>query len=75
MTRDEYLKWCKERALVALGNDAPASAFASMVQDLQSWEGAEPLYSNPDTLKTLFGAGVISCSTVAGARRWIEGFN
>jgi len=73
-TRDEHLKWCKDRALLELVDGGGLSAaVASMISDLGKWEGG-PLY-DADCLKLMWTDGMLFCSTAEQVRHWIEGFN
>lgn len=72
MTRDQYLVWCKNRALEYLPHDVP-SAITSMLSDLKKSE-------YPDLKSTgshLEGIGLLYAMNKdsVNARHFIEGFN
>lgn len=70
MTRDEHLKWCKQRALECLPRD-PGAAVASMASDLRKHEA----FRN-DTYTMLIQYGIMEATRGPDAvRRWVEGFN
>jgi len=69
--RDEYLEWCKTRALEYLPHD-PAQAFTSMLSDLRK---------HPETQNHIGGMIGVNFMLLPGwisnpveVRRWIEGF-
>jgi hypothetical protein len=72
MTRDEHIAWCKNRALEYLTLSDPASAFASMVNDLNN----HPETKNHPGIK--MGTMLLingHLSTLHEMRRFIEGFH
>lgn len=69
MSRDEHMKWCKERALAYLPGD-PANAMASMMSDIGKHDdtrGHIGLMISPMMYGKAHDAGEM--------RKWIEGFN
>ena len=71
MTRDEHLKWCKERALQYVDEGDLSNAVASMASDLRKHDDfTGPVYSG----LTVIGMMEIAKGPAA-VRRWIEGFN
>ena len=72
MTREEHLKWCKQRATEYLDKRDIANAVASMLSDLSK---------HPDTKKSAEGAcamlGImaIQSGSPEEVRRFIDGFN
>lgn len=72
-SRDEHLKWCKERALELLKAGDLQGAVGSMVSDLQKWTGGQ-MY-DPMLLAFLNMDGVLFCKTPEQVKRWVEGFN
>jgi len=70
MTRDENMKWCKERALAYLPG-SPEDAVASMSSDLDKHPETRAVN---DWIMSL-GLMYLMNKDIAGVRRWIEGFN
>ena len=70
MTRDEHMKWCKERALAYLPS-SPEDAVASMSSDLDKHPETRAVN---DWIMAL-GLMYLMNKDTAGVRRWIEGFN
>lgn len=70
MTRDEHMKWCKERALAYLP-DSPEDAVASMSSDLNK----HPETRGGNDWIMALGLMYLKNKDTAGVRRWIEGFN
>jgi hypothetical protein len=66
MTRDEYVAWCKQRALA---EPDPKNMLASMLSDLR----ARPDTDGPH-LGVLMLAGAKHLDDVSGMRHFIEGF-
>lgn len=67
-TREEHLKWCKERAMEYVNSGDFQQGVTSMLSDLSK---------HPDT-KSSVGVGVMISMTVhdcAAAKRFVEGFN
>lgn len=73
MTRDEHLKWCKNRALEYLQQGNLTNAVASMGSDLGKHADTQSLVANPYLL--LLGMQHVLNHDIEGVRRWIEGFN
>lgn len=72
MTREEYLKWCKDRALEYVDRGELVNALASMGSDLDKHEGTKDHVAI--RLGTqLFLAGHLN--TPAKMRSFILGFN
>jgi hypothetical protein len=67
MTRAEHLAWCKQRALEYLPHDI-SGAWGSMASDLGKHPDTQPS-------QELVALGMITETTPAGAKRFIEGFN
>jgi hypothetical protein len=70
-TRDEHLAWCKERAREYLDNGDVLQGVTSMLADLNK---------HPDTRgvsakMSVLGLFYIMNHDLAGARRFVEGFN
>ena len=72
MTRDEHLKWCKDRALEYVDNDDLNQAMASMMSDLGKHEGTAGHAAGP-LMFSMFANGMLS--TASEMRQFIEGFN
>jgi hypothetical protein len=73
MTRDEYIAWCKKRALEYLDNGDVEQGFTSMLSDLRK---------HPETENHIGGKLGVQFMMLPGwinnereVRRWIEGFN
>ena len=71
MTREEHLKICKERALGYLNENDLTNAIASMLSDLSKHPETNKL---PETL-SMIGMMYVMNKDIAGAYRFIEGFN
>lgn len=72
-TREEHLKWCKQRATEIVDRGDIQGAFAAMMSDLHTWEGGE-LYDQL-TLAHLWMDAALFRKTAEDMRNWIEGFN
>ena len=72
-TREEHLAWCKQRALPYVEAGLLTQAVASMLSDLNKWEGG-PLYP-PAAYNTLAMDGMMFCKAPEQVRDWIKGFN
>lgn len=70
MTREEHLKWAKERALKYLDAGDLPNAFSSMGSDM----GKHPELGMNAFLGTL-GLLHVQAGDARELRRWIEGFN
>lgn len=73
MTREEHLKWCKERALEYVQRGKLEDAVASMASDLTE----HPSWRDKEFVSFMVLDACLFC-VPAGAdavRRWIEGFN
>jgi hypothetical protein len=68
MTRDEHLRWCKQRAHEALNHGGYADAVASMMSDLGK---------HPETARSVEVAGflMLTVRDHASAMKFIDGFN
>lgn len=73
MTREEHLKWCKERALEYVRNGKIQDAFTSMASDLMKHPETAHHKSTIEFGMKLFMNG--SINTEGSMRKWIEGFN
>lgn len=71
-TREEHLKWCKDRALRYLEDGDLTNAVASMGSDLSKHSETHQLVSNPYLM--LLGMQHVLSYDAQGVRRWIEGF-
>jgi hypothetical protein len=69
MTREEHLKWCKQRALEYLDAGDLVNAIASMGSDLQKHPE-----TNPNPVLMRLGMMYYDQGDPAAIRRWIEGF-
>ena len=69
MTRDEHMKWAKERALEYLPAN-PQEAVTSMMSDLDKHDETRNILRGP-----LAMIGLLSMDSPDEARRYIEGFN
>lgn len=69
-TRQEHMKWCKERALEYCDNGDGAQAIASMLSDLRKHPETAPSAGLGATLMLTVNRG-----DMASVRRFIEGFN
>jgi hypothetical protein len=67
-TRDEHMKWCKQRAHEALNFGGYADAVASMMSDLRK---------HPETARSAEIAGMLMLTVRdrASAIKFIDGFN
>lgn len=79
MTRDEHLKWAKERALAIVGTGAVMAlydALASLVSDFAKFEGGLFDWTTIAGL-TVGKAGVEAAQSgdCDRMRNWIEGFD
>lgn len=72
MTREEHLKWCKQRALEYVDAGDIQNAFASMVSDLGEHDETRGHIGIELGSAMLFGGHM---NTLPEARKWIEGFN
>lgn len=70
-SREEHLKWCKERAREYLDRGDVVNAFASMSSDLGKHEETR----SPGAALTGLGLLCVHNRDLEGMRRWIEGFN
>ena len=68
-TRDEHLKWCKQRAREYLDAGDLANAVASMVSDMRK----HPECGVNESL-VLLGMMYVAQLDENGVRRWVEGF-
>jgi len=68
-TRDEHLKWCKQRAREYLNAGDLANAVASMASDMRK----HPECGVNDGL-LLLGMLYVTQLDEDGVRRWVEGF-
>jgi hypothetical protein len=74
MTREEHLKWCKERALEYARQDDASAALTSMVSDLSKHEETRSSVEIISGLGTrLLMAGMMG--TPAQIAEFIEGVN
>lgn len=71
MTRDEYLTWCKQRALEYLPHD-PAGAVASMLSDLNKRDETRKVVEGPIGMMGIMAAAGGNAGEV---RSFIEGFH
>lgn len=71
MTREEHLKWCKDRALEYINQGDVANAIASMSSDLNK----HPETASANQTLAALGMLYVVNNDVQGAKRWIEGFN
>lgn len=72
MTREQHLKWCKDRALRYLEDGDLTNAVASMGSDLSKHAGTHSLVENPYLM--LLGMQHVLNYDEGGVRQWIEGF-
>lgn len=72
MTREEHLKWCKQRAHEYLALHDIPNAVTSMLSDLSKHPETEK--SSGGSLAML-GIMIIQQGDIEGARRFIDGFN
>lgn len=71
-TREEHLRWCKQRALRYLEDGDLNNAVVSMGSDLSKHAETQPLVSNPYLV--LLGVQHAMAYDAQGVRNWIEGF-
>ena len=71
MTREEHLKWCKQRAREYLARHDAHNAITSMLSDLSKHEETRGIGEK------LGGLGMLTLMNggIEDARRFIEGFN
>jgi hypothetical protein len=69
MNRQEHLQWCKDRASEYLRAGDVASAFSSMVSDMNKHEETK----NP--ILTEIGMLHVIANNLDGMQKWIHGFN
>ena len=72
MTREKHLEWCKERAREYLDQGDVANGITSMLSDLNQHE--ETRLDGGSALSSL-GMMYVMNNDMAGARRFVEGFN
>lgn len=72
MTRDEHLKWCKDRAHEIVNGGDTTGAIASMCSDIQKHDGTR---LEGSTLGVLMLAAGMDAQSPELIRRWIDGFN
>lgn len=72
-TRDEHLKWCKQRALAYVASGDYSSAVTSMLSDLG--KHPETKASSDGVLAQLGMMELIKGPTRESITRYIEGFN
>ncbi len=72
MTRQEHLEWCKKRAREYLDQGDVVEGITSMLSDMNKHE--ETRLDGGSALSSLGMLYVIN-NDIAGARRFIEGFN
>jgi hypothetical protein len=70
MKRDEYLKWCKSRALEYVNTGNGMSAMTSMISDL----GKNPEFAPSAELGSLLMFAT-DPKDLEAVRRFVEGFN
>jgi hypothetical protein len=70
MTRDEHLKFCKDRALEYLKSRDVVNAISSMMSDLEKHPETQNLNGTLASLGMMYAMN----RDVEGARRFIEGF-
>lgn len=73
MTREEHLKWCKDRALEYVNRGELQEAFNSMASDLMKHPETAHHKSTIQFGMQLLLSG--SINTEGSMRKWIEGFN
>jgi len=73
MTRQEHLKWCKDRAMEYVKTGDLMQAVASMMSDLSKHEGTAP--SGALAALGLLVAQQAQAGDRASVVRYIEGFN
>lgn len=71
MTREEHIEWCKTSALEYLDAGDVQNAIASMLSDLSKHDGTKHV---ADAMGPM-GLLIVMNHDIAGARRFIEGFN
>ena len=72
MTRQEHLEWCKKRAREYLDQGDVVNGITSMLSDMNKHK--ETRLDDGSALSSLGMLYVIN-NDIAGARRFIEGFN
>lgn len=72
MTRDEHLRWCKERALEYVDSGDATNALASMVSDLRKHDETKS-HAGIELGMSMAVIGLLS--TPSEVRKFIEGFN
>lgn len=70
--RAEYIAWCKARALKILISGDTSGAVATMISDLQKWEGGT-IY-NSDELSMRFAEAAFFTTEPQDVREWINRF-
>ena len=71
MTRDEHMKWCKERALQYIDDGDIQNGITSMLSDLSKHPETKAVGENMAPLGML----EIMSGSVDSARRFVTGFN
>jgi hypothetical protein len=74
MTREEHLRWCKDRALEYVNSGNIDDALASMLSDLGKHEETMPSLKSLGPLAIMLKIGG-HLSTRDEMRKFIEGFN
>ena len=72
MTREERLRWCKDRALEYADRGDLAGALASLTSDLRKHPETAP---SAAIAASAIGVFEVTNGTPASMRRFIEGFN
>lgn len=70
MTRDEHLRWCKQRALEYLDRGELQDAVSSMLSDLNKHPDTRGIGEKLAPLAMLY----LTNGDATGVRRFIEGF-
>jgi hypothetical protein len=70
LTRDEYVQWCKDRALEYFNRGDLDDAVASMMSDMRKRDDTQ----YPEVLDHLALLELMNYNR-EGVRRWIVGFN
>lgn len=70
-SREDHIKWCKERALAYLPGN-PKEAVTSMLSDMNKHDETRPVIQGPIGMIGLMEA---THGTEHSVRRFIEGFN
>lgn len=73
MTREEHLKWCKQRAMEYVNAGDNAQAFASMCSDTMKHEETKHHASTNQLGMSLLMAGHLE--TKEQMTKWIQGYN